>query len=207
LIDAIHASIALPGIFKPVLFKGKYLVDGGLLNEVPVNICRQLGADYVIGVNVIPDPRKVMCVSHNPDREICYQLGLSSESVEHSNMLHSPLTPRLSAIENAIRGIMQSHRSTVSNEKQSPKFKGKNKSKIPSPPTLWDVIKQSLAITQYHVAMENIKIANLSISPGVEEIGFWQFHRAEEAISAGEKAAYAALQESSLVDSLSKSRR
>jgi hypothetical protein len=51
--------------------------------------------------------------------------------------------------------------------------------------------------------MENIKLANLAISPGVEEIGFWQFNRAAEAITAGERAAYAALQQSGLIDSLS----
>jgi len=200
LIDAIHASIALPGIFKPALVKGRYLVDGGLLNEVPVNVCRQMGAEYVIGVNVIPDPRKVMCSSRNPDSEICYQLGLSSESTGLSSEHYSPLTSRLSAIENAVKSVIQSRQSGVMSDKTG---KG-NKPKIIKPPTLWDVLRQSLAITQYHVAIENIKLANLAISPGVEEIGFWQFHRAAEAITAGERAAYAALQQSSIKESLYK---
>jgi NTE family protein len=207
LIDAIHASIALPGIFKPVSVKGRYLVDGGLLNEVPVNICRQMGAEYVIGVNVIPDPIKVMCSSRNQDGETCYQLGLTSEPVEHSHGQYLPLTSRLSAIEGAIKSIVKSRQSRVSNSKLSPNSKGKIKPKTTKPPTLWDVIRQSLAIAQYHVAMENIKLANLAISPGVEEIGFWQFHRAAEAITAGEKAAYATLQQSGMLDSLSRINR
>jgi len=60
LIEAIHASISIPGIFKPVSIMGRYLVDGGLINAVPVSICREMGAGYVIGVNVIPDPGKVV---------------------------------------------------------------------------------------------------------------------------------------------------
>ena len=60
LVEAVRASISLPGIFTPVRIKGRYLVDGGLVSEVPVSVCREMGAEYVIGVNVIPEPSKVM---------------------------------------------------------------------------------------------------------------------------------------------------
>ena len=56
LIEAVRASISIPGIFTPVAIKGRYLVDGGLINAVPVSVCREMGAEYVIGVNVIPEP-------------------------------------------------------------------------------------------------------------------------------------------------------
>lgn len=52
LVDAIRASIALPIIFTPVEFEGKMLVDGGLSNPVPANVVKELGADYVIAVDV-----------------------------------------------------------------------------------------------------------------------------------------------------------
>ena len=55
-INAVRASISIPGLFTPVKVRGRYLVDGGLVNMVPVSTCRDLGADYVVGVNVIPDP-------------------------------------------------------------------------------------------------------------------------------------------------------
>lgn len=55
-LDAVRASISVPGIFTPVRVGGRHLVDGGLVNEVPVSVCHQMGAEYVIGVNVIPDP-------------------------------------------------------------------------------------------------------------------------------------------------------
>lgn len=50
--DAVQASIALPGLFSPVLRHGRVLVDGGLVNPVPVSLCRALGAEIVIAVEL-----------------------------------------------------------------------------------------------------------------------------------------------------------
>jgi NTE family protein len=50
--EAIRASIAIPGLFTPVRLKRRFLVDGGLVNPVPVNVARRLGADVVIAVDV-----------------------------------------------------------------------------------------------------------------------------------------------------------
>jgi len=52
LLDAVWASISLPGLFPPVRHKNRWLVDGGLVNPVPVSVCRALGADFVIAVNL-----------------------------------------------------------------------------------------------------------------------------------------------------------
>ena len=51
-LDAVRASIALPGLFTPVVREGMVLVDGGLVNPVPVSMCRALGADLVIAVDL-----------------------------------------------------------------------------------------------------------------------------------------------------------
>ncbi len=52
LANAIRASYALPGIFKPVKIKGRWLFDGALVNPVPISVCRAMGARYVIAVNL-----------------------------------------------------------------------------------------------------------------------------------------------------------
>jgi NTE family protein len=54
-LDGIRASISIPGVLTPVRWKGRYLVDGALINPVPVSIVREMGADFVIAVNVSPD--------------------------------------------------------------------------------------------------------------------------------------------------------
>ncbi len=50
--DAVRASMAMPGLFPAVRVGEQWLIDGGLVNPVPVSTCRSLGADIVIGVNL-----------------------------------------------------------------------------------------------------------------------------------------------------------
>ena len=52
LLDAARASIAMPGLFTPVVRNGTVLVDGGLVNPVPVSMCRAFGAEIVIAVDL-----------------------------------------------------------------------------------------------------------------------------------------------------------
>lgn len=52
LVEAVRASYALPGIFRPVKINGRWLFDGALVNPIPVSVCRALGARYVIAVNL-----------------------------------------------------------------------------------------------------------------------------------------------------------
>lgn len=54
-LDAVRASIALPGLFAPALREGSVLVDGGLVNPVPVSLARAMGADVVIAVDLGSD--------------------------------------------------------------------------------------------------------------------------------------------------------
>jgi NTE family protein len=53
--NAVRASIALPGLFTPVRWEESWLVDGGLVNPVPVSLARAMGADIVIGVDLGSD--------------------------------------------------------------------------------------------------------------------------------------------------------
>ncbi|MER2606216.1 MAG: patatin-like phospholipase family protein [Siculibacillus sp.] len=55
LVDALRASYALPGIFEPIRIGRRLLVDGALVNPVPVSVCRALGADLVIAANLSTD--------------------------------------------------------------------------------------------------------------------------------------------------------
>jgi NTE family protein len=49
---AVYGSAAIPGVFPPVAYRGRYLVDGGWVNRVPVHAARALGADVVIGIDI-----------------------------------------------------------------------------------------------------------------------------------------------------------
>jgi len=53
--EAVRASISIPGIFTVANYGEHHLVDGSLTTPVPVNLAREMGADYVIAVNVLPE--------------------------------------------------------------------------------------------------------------------------------------------------------
>ncbi len=214
LIDAVRASISIPGIFAPVMIDERYLVDGGLVNEVPVSVCRVMGAGYVIGVNVLPEPSRIMC---NPKKgrnyPACELLRLGeirdkNELTVVSNERSRSLQSRLDDIQNAMKTLIldhqpKEHRKTLKSSDSV--LIGKAKRLQTKAPSLIDVLTQSLIIAEYRVAMENLKDADIVISPEVEDIGFWQFTKSAQAIAAGEKAARHVLQESKLTSVLSQS--
>jgi NTE family protein len=70
-LEAVRASISIPGVFALARLDGKYLADGGLVNPVPVNTARQMGADIIIAVNVLPDigPEKTRWAARSSEGE------------------------------------------------------------------------------------------------------------------------------------------
>ena len=68
MVDAMRASYALPGIFAPVLIGDRWLVDGALVNPVPVSAARALGAEIVIAANLSSDvfTHSTTIYSHGP---------------------------------------------------------------------------------------------------------------------------------------------
>lgn len=57
ILSAVRASCAIPALFPPSAYNGRWLVDGAVVNPVPVNLCRQMGADFVFAVNLSADFR------------------------------------------------------------------------------------------------------------------------------------------------------
>ncbi len=150
-ITAVRASISIPGIFTPVNVRGRYLVDGGLVNVVPVQTCRDMGADYVVGVNVMP----------------------------HPSWLQQEMDDR----GGGARG----------KGRNGPGARLRRPAK-PAAPNLMKVLLQSIIIPGYRIAMDNLRGADLAVSPEVGDIGFFQFDREAEAVEAGERAARRALE-------------
>ncbi len=83
LVEAVRASIAVPGIFTPVVYDGRLLVDGGLINPVPVNVVRQMGARHVVAVDlnrVSSDPDTPILKSRDPN--VLEIIGASANIIE-----------------------------------------------------------------------------------------------------------------------------
>jgi NTE family protein len=59
-IEAVRSSISVPVIFTPVKWANRFLIDGGVVNPLPVDVVRNMGAEIVVAINVatVPEPRK-----------------------------------------------------------------------------------------------------------------------------------------------------
>ncbi len=85
LVEAIRASTAIPGVFQPVRWEGRLLVDGGMVEPLPVRVCRELGAEIVIAVDTNPAPRPTTSQTRRP------WMALSQTLRE--GLLHRPWVP------------------------------------------------------------------------------------------------------------------
>lgn len=74
--QAVRASIAIPGIFKPSEVGGRQLVDGGMLNNLPVDVVRAMGADVVIAIDLQQERPEAPAGNGLPIADIADMLGL-----------------------------------------------------------------------------------------------------------------------------------
>lgn len=161
LLEAIRASIALPGFFTPVQQQQRWLVDGGLVNPVPVSLCRALGADKVIAVNLNSD----IAGKH---------LRKNNLAARQRFTLESPLL-------NQWLARLKEH----SNGKLDHFFN--NREPAPPHPGLFDVLASSINIMQDRVTRERLASdpADVLLAPKLAHLGLLEFDRAAEAIEIG----------------------
>ena len=85
-VEGIRASISIPAIFTVVKWGGRYLVDGGLVNPVPVSVLRSTGADFIIAVNVIPDRSETEAKEPNIFSVLMQTLYIASYRIVKSSL-------------------------------------------------------------------------------------------------------------------------
>lgn len=161
--DAMCASYALPGLFAPCFIGGRWLMDGALVNPVPVSAARARGARLVIAVNLNADTfgRGTVIQDHGADRSEVVPddpppsgLRDKAESLLRRQFLGTRNKPGFSTVMIEAFSVMQDR------------------------------------ITRARLAGEP---PDLGINPKLAQIGFFDFHRAAESIQAGEEAAEKAL--------------
>ncbi|MBS1219329.1 MAG: hypothetical protein H6R21_2462 [Proteobacteria bacterium] len=164
---AVHASIALPGLFTPVQRDGRWLVDGGLVNPVPVSLCRAMGADVVIAVDLNAD----LLGRHLKPRPA------------RAKPRRAPAAPE--TLTDAMMARIQTGMSQL----------GINHRDEPAPPAMLDVLASSINIMQVLITRSRLagEPADVLVTPLLAELELMAFHRADVAIDAGRRAVEAAL--------------
>jgi NTE family protein len=176
LLEALRASLAFPGIFSPVRFGQRFLVDGGLCKPIPTDVARNLGAERVIGICTIPavvkkTPETFLPISNSGAREVGGWRGLFSA-----------------------RRIELAVRTAIGQETGEAESRQNDNLKTPN---IFRVCAQSVAIMENVINELHLRQNphDLIIRPRLDGITLLEFHRAEEVIAAGEAAARAALPE------------
>ncbi len=161
---AVQASIALPGLFSPVNRHGRVLVDGGLVNPVPVSLCRAMGAEIVIAVEL---GSGMVGKSRKRERERSFLPAVVNHEGWTQKLLgsiglgngRSPATTESTAGDDSL-------------------------------PSLPEVLAASINIMQMRIARSRLagEPADILISPRVAHLNMMEFDRAGEAIEEGEAA-------------------
>lgn len=170
LIEAVRASYALPGIFKPVKCNGRWLFDGALVNPVPISLCRALGARYVIAVNLNFDLSSRGTIAPHFDVE---------DTRRQNDDAPEPDVEQPSASDNG--GGMLGARRLL----QLQLFgKGENA------PGISTVMLDAFNIVQDRIARSRLAgdPPDAMISPRLHGIGLFDFHRADDLIRYGRMA-------------------
>ena len=162
LVDAVRASYALPGVFRPVKVDGRWLFDGALVNPIPISVCRALGARYVIAVNLNID------ISNRGTISNVNQMPGSDQEMEDA----PPVTGNNGI---AVRRLLQRQ------------ILGKGE----DVPGISTVMMDAFNIVQDRIARSRLAgdPPDAMISPRLQGIGLFDFHRADEMIERGEAAA------------------
>ena len=87
---AIRTSMSIPAFFTPVELDGQYYVDGGVLDNYPVDVARDMGADIVIGINLVHDVNP-KAVANNPVEVMMQLLNLLGDSQRDINIRNTDL--------------------------------------------------------------------------------------------------------------------
>lgn len=98
---AVRASSAVPGVFQPVRIGGRLYVDGGLVSPVPVRFARQMGADFVIAVNISAQPEMQAATGASTLDMLLQTFTIMGQSINHYELQEADVViqPRLGAMK------------------------------------------------------------------------------------------------------------
>jgi len=164
---AVRASSGVPGLFAPTWHQGRWLIDGGVVNPVPVSLCRALGADIVVAVDL---SRSVTQVARRARERVNGGAAVATPaSVGAETAVSDEGNAILQRWSGLVDGIVESFRSKRTE------------------PGLLEVMSGAVNIMQERVTRSRFALvpADLVLRPDLMDFQLMDFHRAREAIEIG----------------------
>ncbi|MDO6692582.1 patatin-like phospholipase family protein [Aliiglaciecola sp. 3_MG-2023] len=212
--EAVRASCAIPALFPPIAYKGRWLVDGAVVNPVPVNLCRQLGADFVFAVNLSADFRPEIQAQYQMEHENNqkrtndffnkshsfmqrifsgrFKKDIDDEELESLEEIEDIDDLALeSSIESENEAPAESQESTLDNLDKTATPHTTSKMKLTdNTPSMLGVMSNSLDILQARVTRSRLAgdPPDILIEPQLRDFGIMEFHRAAELIEEGRQS-------------------
>ena len=192
-IDAVRASISIPAIFMPVKLNNRFLIDGGIVNPIPVNVVKDMGATFVIACNVIHKLQERRLIGSTKRQKSPLPISKTQVSAIGGSAFGRK-NAALAALNNKIDKFLLENKDKIENFQ---KFINGFKEKIyrgaqkvdPNTPSIFDTIIQAIYAMEYEIAKSKVKEADIVITPNTGHIASLEFYRGKEAILEGYKAA------------------
>jgi NTE family protein len=186
LVDAVRASISIPGVFSPFSHNDAYLVDGGVVNPVPVSVAQAMGAQAIVAVNLNGDPK----TSRPRVGTKSAHQGLASAHEEPNTSGDAVEKDGRSQEDGFVQGLVNryEHLKTVLSDDVD--------DWIPDPKTgmnIFDVIGNSMNMMEQQVTRINLQtdMPDVLIEPDLLKFGIFDFQRSQSMIQIGYEAAEA----------------
>jgi NTE family protein len=197
LLDALRASFAVPGLIAPVRIGGRWLIDGGVANPVPVSLCRAMGADTVIAVDLntalLRRRRRVhsgaeaetpAVEARGAEAPVRESAEAGPPAADAGEPAEEPVaTGRLRAALDSLVADLRRRVNPTAPTDLDPR------------PSIYEVLAQSLNIMQVRITRSRMAgdPPELLVTPRLAHFGLLDFDRAAEAIAEGERAVAQAL--------------
>jgi NTE family protein len=180
MVDAVRASISVPGIFTPFCDGDRYLGDGGIVNPVPVDVARDLGAELVIAVNLnrnhrsggLAEPAEPSELGQSCSQEVMERTRSDGANQRRETFLRS-LQQRFENLQDSLNAKVDQWL-----DAEDPG------------PNIFEVIGTSLNVMEQQVTRGRLEVhvPDLLVEPALQDVAIFDFHEASRIIALGQRA-------------------
>lgn len=201
LLSAVQASAAMPGLFPAVRRDDRWLVDGALVNPLPVSLCRALGADVVIAVNLNSELSPLSRPSGRGAAKLRKAAEAKTAQMPPARMPPAQAVPEaaMATAGDATSPVFSTLTSQIASwmgRRPAPRtrFLANQLERTPAPdvtPNVMDVMAGSIDIMQDRITRSRLagEPPDVLIAPRLSHIGILEFDHAEEVVEIGHAAA------------------